>query len=83
MMHDPSAVIAITDRDAFEFRQAPLRVICEGEEIGQTVADMQSGRRPVNVAVGVDSARVRKIFLDIGQITQIKMMQHKKGTFLN
>ena len=65
MMHDPSAVIAITDRDAFEFRQAPLRVICEGEEIGQTVAETQSGRRPVNVAVGVDSARVRKIFLDI------------------
>ena len=63
MMHDPSAVIAITDRDAFEFCQAPLRVICEGEEIGQTVTDMQSGRRPVNVAVGVDSARVRKIFL--------------------
>jgi inosine-uridine nucleoside N-ribohydrolase len=65
MMHDPSAVIAITDRDAFEFRQAPLRVICEGDEIGQTVAETQSGRRPVNVAVGVDSARVRKIFLDI------------------
>ena len=65
MMHDPSAVIAVTDRDAFEFREAPLRVVCEGDEIGRTIADMQCGRRPVNVAVGVNSARVRKIFLDI------------------
>lgn len=68
MMHDPSAVIAITDRDVFEFRQAPLHVVCDGDEIGRTIAETAItavGRRPVNVAVGVKSERLRKIFLDI------------------
>lgn len=65
MMHDPSAVIAIPDRQAFGFRQTPLKVICEGEEIGRTVADEQSDRRLVNVAITVDSNVIRKKFLDI------------------
>jgi len=65
MMHDPSAVIAITDRDAFSFRASPIKVVCEGEEIGRTIADTGAGRRAVNVAISADIARVRKIFLDI------------------
>ena len=61
----PSAVIAIKDRDAFSFRQTPIKVVCEGEEIGRTIEGKDAGRRAVNVAITADIARVRKIFLDI------------------
>lgn len=65
LLHDPSAILAITNPELFTYRQAPLRVICDGDEIGQTIADPSSGRRAVNVAVGVKIDQLRQLFLAI------------------
>ena len=62
-MHDPSAVIAITDPDLFGFESAPITVTCEGDEIGRTVPE-GDGRREVAIAMEVDSQAVRRRFLD-------------------
>lgn len=65
VMHDPSAIIAITDRNLFEFKSAPLSVITQGEEIGNTIVSADPGRRSVNVAIDADIDAIRKRFLDI------------------
>lgn len=65
LMHDPTAVLAITDRDFIGFEQIPLKVITEGEAIGQTIPDPDNGRRAINVAVSSDNAKIVKTFLDI------------------
>ena len=62
-MHDPSAVIVITDPDLFGFEGAPITVTCEGDEIGRTVLE-GNGRREVAIATEVDSKAVRRRFLD-------------------
>ena len=62
-MHDPSAVIAVTDPDLFSFESAPITVTCEGDEIGRTVPEGR-GRREVAIATSVDSQAVRRRFLD-------------------
>ena len=65
LIHDPAAIIAITDPHYFTFDDIPLRVITEGTQVGATIRDDVSGRRPVRVAIAVDSEGVRKTFLDI------------------
>jgi inosine-uridine nucleoside N-ribohydrolase len=65
LIHDPAAVIAITDPHYFTFDEIPLRVIADGEEVGATMRDDTLGRRPVRVATAVNSEGVRKTFLDI------------------
>ena len=62
-MHDPSAVIAITDPDLIGFEGAPITVTCEGDEIGRTVLE-GNGRREVAITTEVDSKVVRRRFLD-------------------
>jgi len=62
-MHDPSALIAITDPDLFGFESAPVTVTCVGEESGRTVPE-GDGRRAVAIATKVDSQAVRQRFLD-------------------
>ena len=67
-MHDPSAVMAITDPELFGFENTPISVVCEGEEIGRTVTGA-TGRRPVKVAMDVDSGAARRMFIEItGQV---------------
>ena len=63
-MHDPTAVIAITDPDALTTQAMPLRTVTEGPRIGKTETEGAEGRRPVDVCVGVDAERVRTIFLE-------------------
>lgn len=65
LMHDPSALVAITDELLFGFKETPLSVVCEGEAVGQTMPDERSSRRPVRVAVSADVQRVKSCFLDI------------------
>ena len=65
LMHDPSALVAITDEPFFGFRITPLSVVCEGEAVGQTVSDGNLSRRPVRVAVSADVQKVKNRFLDI------------------
>ena len=37
-MHDPSAILAITDPALFGFDNTPISVVCDGEETGQRLA---------------------------------------------
>jgi len=50
-MHDATAVLACTNAEKFTFEKVGLRVILEGENIGQTIPD--ATRPPVQVAVSV------------------------------
>ena len=63
-MHDPSAIMAITDPELFGFENTPISVVCEGEEIGRTVTGAE-GRRPVRVAMDVDSDVARRAFVEL------------------
>ena len=67
LLHDPTALITLTDPDAFGFETIPLRVICEGEKIGATRPADNTQRRGVRVAKKVDADRVRQNFVDICQ----------------
>ena len=67
VLHDPCAVIAITDPALFDYRTIPLHVICEGEAIGQTVPDATSDRHPVKIAIGVDVDHVKAHYLTISK----------------
>jgi len=62
-LHDPTAVIAITDPQLFTIENHALEVIVEGERIGQTAIATDSGRRPVRVCMGVDAVAVKELFL--------------------
>lgn len=64
-MHDPSAILAVTDPQLFGFDSAPITVTCDGEELGRTVVDPdgKTGRLPVQIAMTVDSTAARDIFL--------------------
>ncbi|MBT8153067.1 nucleoside hydrolase [Epibacterium ulvae] len=62
-LHDPAAVIACTDPQHFVRQKVALRVSCDGEDIGATLPDPDSGRAPVQVCMKVDSATVKAQFL--------------------
>ncbi|MGB1035875.1 MAG: nucleoside hydrolase [Candidatus Puniceispirillales bacterium] len=63
LMHDPSAVVSITNPAVFDYEDIPLEVICSGERVGATIP-ANATRRPVKVAKRVDALSVQKIFLD-------------------
>ena len=65
LMHDPTAIVAITDPDLVTYQDVRLNVITEGDAIGQTVPSEDMARRPVRVAVAADGAKICKTFLDI------------------
>jgi len=62
-MHDPSAILAITDPNLFEFEAMPMRVVCDGEEIGRTKRHEDSDRPAIKVAMDVKSEMARQKFL--------------------
>ncbi|KAG1647615.1 putative uridine nucleosidase 2 [Nymphon striatum] len=62
-MHDPAAVIAATHPQLFDMRALPVRVSCEGETVGATVAAPESGREPVRVCMAVQADIVKAQFL--------------------
>ncbi|WP_114286562.1 nucleoside hydrolase [Candidatus Halocynthiibacter alkanivorans] len=62
-LHDPAAVIACTHPELFEMRDVPVRVVCEGEEIGLTIADRAVGRPAIQVCMGVQSEAVKGLFM--------------------
>ena len=65
LMHDPAAMLAITDPDIFTFQKAPLSVILEGEKVGNSFVSENLERRPVNVAVNVDAKAAQRKFISI------------------
>ena len=64
-MHDPSALIAITNPEYFRFESHVLEVIVEGERVGQMIRSDASGRSENKVLMGVDSEAVKKRFMSI------------------
>lgn len=62
-LHDPAAVIACTHPDLFTCRAVPLRVSLDEATSGETLAAPETGRKPVNVAMEVDAAAVKALFL--------------------
>ncbi len=62
-LHDPSAVIAITNPEFFSTEGTALHVTCAGNRIGQTCVCDDETRRSVDVAVDVDRDRLRDVFL--------------------
>ncbi len=64
-MHDPSAILAITNANLFGFEVVPIEVVCEGEEIGRTKLYGGQGRRPIKVAINVDHVAAKEKFLGL------------------
>lgn len=52
-MHDSTALLACVAPERFDMIETGLRVVCDGEAIGQTIAD--PSRPKVTVATGVDA----------------------------
>lgn len=68
VLHDPCAIIALTDPDLFEYRCVPVRVTCEGPAIGQTVPDAQLARTNAKIAIGVDVEKVKAHYLSLSKM---------------
>ena len=64
-MHDPAAILAITDPDIFTFQKEPLSVILNGEKVGNSFVSENLDRKPVNLAVNVDSEAAQRQFTSI------------------
>lgn len=64
-LHDPAAVIAAAYPQMFQMTAVPLRVITEGERLGQTIAAPDAGTPPVQVCLGVDGDTVKRRFIDL------------------
>lgn len=64
-MHDPSAIMAITDPGFFAFEEMPLEVVTSGEEMGRTRVYEGQDRRKVKAAMGVRPDVVRQKFVEI------------------
>lgn len=67
VLHDPCAVIAITDPALFEYRKMPVRVVCEGKAVGQTIPDRALMRHAAKIAIGVDVDRVKAHYLRLSK----------------
>ena len=81
-MHDPSAILAITDPALFGFDNTPISVVCDGEETGRTVGGTTTDRRATHVAMTVDSRAARQRFLDLVSAADraaTDRMAHDKG----
>ncbi|MEJ6708607.1 MAG: nucleoside hydrolase [Amylibacter sp.] len=64
-MHDPSAIIAITDPQYFTIETHALEVIVDGARIGQTVRSTYPSRPKHKVPMGVDAEGVKQRFLSM------------------
>ncbi|WP_069298686.1 nucleoside hydrolase [Neptunicoccus sediminis] len=62
-MHDPTAVIAITDPQYFTIENHALEVIVDGDRIGQTIRSTDPSRPKHKVPMGVDIDGVKRRFL--------------------
>lgn len=65
LIHDPAAILAVTDPDIFTFQKEPLSVILKGEKVGNSFVSENMERRPVNVAVSVDAEAAQRQFISI------------------
>ena len=76
LMHDPTAIIAITNPDLITYEEIPLEVVLEGEAIGQTRPSKDATRRSVRIAMAADGEKIRNTFLDIcGETDKIVVLR--------
>lgn len=64
-MHDPAALVALTDPGLFRLRTAPVRVTLEGPAAGRTAADPEAGTPPVRICLDAETGAVRARFLEV------------------
>jgi inosine-uridine nucleoside N-ribohydrolase len=60
-MHDPTAVIAVTDPGHFQTTPMPLTVVTEGPEVGRTARGTKGPA--IDVCLGVDPAAVMGVYV--------------------
>ncbi len=63
-LHDPAALMAITDPDLFGFEEAPVAVTVTGEEAGNTNIVDDTLRPTVKFAVASKEAEIRNRFIE-------------------
>ena len=68
VLHDPCAIIALTDPELFDYRDMPVHVICDGPAIGQTVPDNNLARTSAKIAIGVDVEKVKAQYLHLSKM---------------
>jgi inosine-uridine nucleoside N-ribohydrolase len=79
-MHDPSAVLAITDPEYFDFERMALKVICDGDEIGRTLPVDDASRPLVRVAMQVNGTAVHDKFIElVGQSDKLRENRAKNS----
>jgi inosine-uridine nucleoside N-ribohydrolase len=71
-LHDPAALIAITDPDWFTYESAPVRVTVEGEQAGDTRIVDDQDRPKVRFAVACDAHRIRDHFVTTLKNTDVQ-----------
>jgi inosine-uridine nucleoside N-ribohydrolase len=64
-MHDPTAIIAITDPQYFTIETHALEVIVDGARIGQTIRSTDPSRPKHKVPMDVDAQGVKQRFLSM------------------
>ena len=67
-LHDPAAILAVSDPDLFTYSEIPLEVACDlGDEFGRTrqYTGQERKRPDVKVAMGVDASEAKKRFLSM------------------
>lgn len=63
-MHDPTALIAITDPGTLAKKAMPLMTVLDGVEVGKTQTEGAVGRPNVDVCIMADEPQIRRIFLE-------------------
>ncbi len=74
-LHDPAALIAITDPDWFSYDSAPVTVIVEGEEAGGTQIVDDPDRPKVRFAVACDTQKIRDHFITTLKNTDLRFSE--------
>lgn len=75
LMHDPTAIVAITNPDLVTYEDVRLEVITAGDRIGQTIPSDDQQRRPVRVAIKSQEKKICQTFLDISSETDTMKQQ--------
>ncbi|PCJ95931.1 MAG: nucleoside hydrolase [Hyphomicrobiales bacterium] len=63
-LHDPAALMAITDPDLFTYEESPVTVLLEGEEAGNTNAVDDASRPAIRFATACNEAEIRNRFIE-------------------
>lgn len=74
-LHDPAAVIAITDPDWFSYETAPVKVVLDGEGLGDTQIVDDSSRPNVRFATACMHEEIRDHFIATLKSTDQRLVE--------